>query len=162
MTLRLMLMRHAKSAFVLDSSRDHERALTDLGRQSVAPMAQLALELGWRPELVYVSDALRTLETAKLFASQFTPCPELTKTHAFYQVSGSEMTSFVKEQNPEAKTLLLVGHNPTMESLLEDLTGEYRTFHPTSLALLRHPANAWSEAFEQNRSWELTHFLSEA
>jgi phosphohistidine phosphatase len=40
---------------------------------------------------------------------------------------------------------MVVGHNPGMEMLLEELTGETERFPTAALALIRLPINAWSQ-----------------
>jgi phosphohistidine phosphatase len=160
MTLKLLLMRHAKSAFALNQFSDHERPLAPAGRQAVPKMAAQIVELGSEPELIYCSDALRTRETLELLVPVLTQTPKIETTNALYQASAEDYIHFLTDKNPEYKTLQVIGHNPTLEALLERLTGEFKNFEPGDIAVLTHTAPSWDRALNQKGSWALTNFLS--
>ncbi|MES2503682.1 MAG: hypothetical protein V4534_02265 [Myxococcota bacterium] len=155
--LRLMLMRHANSPF---GPPDHERTLSEVGRASVPLIAQQVADLDWLPELIYVSDAKRTLETCALFIKAFTPTPAVQQAHDLYQADAWGVVDFIARVNPVVQTFQIVGHNPTMEKTLEMLCGVRESFEPASIALLEHPGSSWSEAIEDEDSWNLIRFIS--
>lgn len=160
MTLRLLLMRHAKSAFALDQFSDHERSLAPSGRQSVPIVASKVVELKFEPDLIYCSDAVRTKETLELFVPLLTTTPRIEISNALYETSPKEIVDFIEDRNPDCLTLQIIGHNPTLESLVEQLSGEYKTFKPADIAVLTHTAPTWDRALNQKGSWVLTNFLS--
>ena len=61
---RLVLLRHAKSAWNNPALADHDRPLNPRGRAAALAMARAVTELA--PDLVLCSDAARTRETASL------------------------------------------------------------------------------------------------
>ncbi len=160
MTVRLILMRHAKSALPQEALSDHERPLTREGRDSVQPQAESVRNLGWQPDLVLVSDARRTFETAELFVPNFEKLPTVEHVHEFYQASPGQILSYIIARSPTEKTLQIIGHNPTMESLLEHLAMEFQEFKPASIALLEHSAKSWDDALKDSGSWKLVQFLA--
>ena len=160
MTLKLMIMRHAESAAPSQATPDHERPLTPQGQASVARVAQTASSKGWHPELIFASDAKRTVDTCDLFAAELEPLPQIEKTNALYQASPAEIVDFIGSKNPPVKTLQIIGHNPTMESFLEHLSHEFVDFAPTNLALLTHDGDNWARAIHEAGAWKLTQFIS--
>lgn len=160
MTLTLLLMRHAKSAFALDQFLDHERPLAPSGRQAVPKMALQMVELGLEPDLIYCSDAQRTRETLDLLVPALSKIPKIEITNALYQVGAEDYVHFVTDKNPECAIVQIIGHNPTLESLLERLSGEFKNFEPANIAILTHAAPSWDRALNQKGSWVLTNFLS--
>lgn len=160
MTLKLLLMRHAKSAFALDQFSDHERPLAPSGRRAVSQMAAQMVELGLEPDLIYCSDALRTKETLELLLPALTKTPKIEITNALYQASTEDYVHFVTDKNPNCAILQIIGHNPTLETLFERLSGEYKNFEPANIAVLTHTATSWDRALNQKGSWVLTNFLS--
>jgi len=63
MQRRLMLMRHAKSAWQSQAPSDHERPLNERGRRNAPRVGKRLAELGWVPDHVIGSDSRRTRET---------------------------------------------------------------------------------------------------
>ncbi len=160
MTCRLLLMRHAKSAFALDQFSDHERPLAPSGRRSVPNVAAQIVELQLEPDLIYCSDALRTRETLELFVPALTTMPKIEITNALYRANPQDIIHFIEDRNPPCTTVQVIGHNPTLESLIERLSGEYKTFEPANIAVLTHPAPSWDRALNHKGSWVLTNFIS--
>ncbi|XP_055836309.1 uncharacterized protein At3g52155, chloroplastic isoform X2 [Solanum dulcamara] len=67
---RLILLRHAKSSWENRSIRDHDRPLSRSGQLDAIKVSQNLLKLGWIPQLILSSDALRTRETLKIMQEQ--------------------------------------------------------------------------------------------
>ena len=109
---RLLLFRHAKAERTQPGTTDHARALTKSGRKDSAQMGDVAA--GYGPiDLVLCSDAKRALETWEGAASSFTPPPEVRLTRAIYTAADTYLPILAAEGGA-ARTILLVGHNPTM------------------------------------------------
>lgn len=160
MKLTLLLMRHAKSAFALDHFSDHERPLAPAGRQTVAGVAAQLGQMGIKPEIIYCSDALRTKQTLELLLPNLSAEPQMELTKSLYQVSLEDLIGFIKTKNPEHRTVQVIAHNPTLESLTQHLSGEFRAIEPGDIAILEHQSSSWQEALEQKGSWQLTNFIS--
>ncbi|MEI6805898.1 MAG: histidine phosphatase family protein [Myxococcaceae bacterium] len=160
MILTLLLMRHAKSAFALNQFSDHERSLAPSGREAVPKVATQIVELNLQPDAIYCSDALRTRETLNLFVPALSQTPQIEISNTLYQTSPAGIIHFIEDRNPDCLTLQIIGHNPTLESLTQQLSGEYRSFKPADIAVLTHSKTSWDRALNQQGSWTLTNFLS--
>ncbi|MEI6790019.1 MAG: histidine phosphatase family protein [Myxococcaceae bacterium] len=158
--MKLLIMRHAKSAFALNGFSDHERPLSDSGRLVVPQIAQKVVELHCEPEVIYCSDAQRTSETLELFVPELTKKPQVEFSHDLYQASIQDLIHFIENKNLLCDTLQIIGHNPTLEALVKYLSGEYRDIQPGNLVILTHDDTTWDRALNQKGSWQLTEFLS--
>ncbi|XP_059439882.1 uncharacterized protein At3g52155, chloroplastic isoform X3 [Corylus avellana] len=67
---RLILLRHAESSWEYPSLRDHDRPLSKAGQADAVIVSQKLQQLGWIPELILSSDAVRTRETLKIMQEQ--------------------------------------------------------------------------------------------
>ena len=73
MTLRLILMRHAKSSWDSPGLDDHERPLNGRGCRSAKAIGAWLNDHGYLPDLVLSSDAERTRETWGIVAAELQP-----------------------------------------------------------------------------------------
>jgi phosphohistidine phosphatase len=119
---RLILMRHAK-AHRDDPAGDRARALTELGRADArragAWLAQEALE----PDLALVSDARRTRETMERIMPALARPPHLRIDPKLYLAEPPALLRAIRAAPAEARTVLLVAHNPGVGELALALTG---------------------------------------
>lgn len=124
MSLRLILMRHAKSDWDDPTQPDHARPLNPRGRASATAMGDWLRARGDLPDLALVSDATRTRETfarLKLEAeAQFLP--------RLYH-AGPAMMMDVLQGAGTAGCVLMLGHNPGIAEFAERLLSRPVT-HP--------------------------------
>lgn len=122
---RLVLMRHSKAEATGPS--DRERALAPRGRDDAAEAGRWLRGQGVVPDAALVSDAQRTQETwtAVAEAAGWDLEPELSA--ALYAAGPDAVIDLVRETDPAATTLVVVGHNPSMAyvaELLDDGDGD--------------------------------------
>jgi phosphohistidine phosphatase len=115
-SLRLILMRHAKSDWGDPLQPDHARVLNGRGRKSARAMGEWLRARGEQPELTLSSDARRTQETTQCvgFGGQITFTRELY--HA-----GAEVMLRVLRGAGTAPCVLMVGHNPGIADFADRL-----------------------------------------
>lgn len=144
----LFLLRHAKSSWDNASLSDFERTLNARGREAAPRMGRYARELGITPDLVICSPAERAKETCELFsnAAGFDLAPRYDR--RIYEASVSRLVDIISEVEDEVGTLLLIGHNPAFEELLERLTGERERMQTAALARLSLDVKSWKEIRE--------------
>jgi phosphohistidine phosphatase len=119
---RLMLLRHAKSAWPANTA-DRDRPLATRGREAAPVMGRYLAEELLLPDLVLISPAKRTAETWELVKPML---PEKPPTHyepRIYEASRERLLKVVQETEPEIRTLLMIGHNPGFEELATKLSG---------------------------------------
>lgn len=154
MSLRLVLMRHAKSSWSNAALDDHERPLNKRGLRD-APRIGLALEArGWWPDQVLTSDAVRTLQTWKRMAKG-RPKVELTVDPTLYLGGIEAIVASFDAAQPTVQTLLALGHNPGWEQALTWLSGVQRVMTTANAALLTSAAPTWPQALQAPGGFEL-------
>jgi phosphohistidine phosphatase len=151
--LTLFLLRHAKSSWSNPSLPDQERPLATRGIADAPLMGKAMAERGLNPELVLCSSARRTRDTLDLVLPELRIEPKVIYEDALYHASPEAMLEMLHEVQPGANRVMLVGHNPEMQSFALDLVGagpkHFRdrllTKYPTAaLAVINFAAGLWS------------------
>jgi phosphohistidine phosphatase len=150
----LLLLRHSKSSWQNAGLADLDRPLAPRGRRTAPLMARQMVEKGWVPDLVLCSQALRVRETWQLMAPLLgakIPCKIL---RTLYPGAPSRLLMSIHRAADEARTLLLIGHNPGLAALATDLCGsgpdkalaQLRAKFPTgALAVIGFDIERWSD-----------------
>jgi phosphohistidine phosphatase len=109
---------------------------------------------GLVPDQVICSAARRAVETWNLASEALGRTIPTDIREDFYHASPSTLLAAIQTLNPDVESVLLVGHNPTMEDLALALagTGDERSLremalkYPTgALAVLDFEASVWEE-----------------
>jgi phosphohistidine phosphatase len=119
---RLLLLRHAKTERAGPGERDRDRRLTERGRRDAPIIGAYMARHRLIPDLVLVSPATRTLETWELVAAALNKAPRLVKDERIYNAGTGTLAELIRETD-DARTLLMVGHNPGMHDLARQLVG---------------------------------------
>lgn len=119
MSLRLILIRHAKSSWGDPDRPDHARVLNSRGRAAATAIGNWLADQGHQPDLILCSDAARTAETAARISAELPKPPELALCRALYLAPAHEMQAILAQQ--KARCLALIGHNPGIGALAHAL-----------------------------------------
>jgi phosphohistidine phosphatase len=119
---RLLLLRHAKTERPSPGERDRDRRLTERGRLDAPVIGAYLARHRLVPDLVVTSPAARTLETWELVAAALGKTPRLMKDERIYN-AGTDMLAELIRETDDARTLLVVGHNPGMHDFARRLIG---------------------------------------
>lgn len=149
---RLVLLRHAKSAYPADVP-DYRRPLSDRGRRD-APVAGVRVRscIG-DPDLVLVSGATRTRETWELARAAWPHPPHTVFDDRIYEASVDELLLLLREVESDRSQVLVIGHNPGLEELaftISDGHGDREaieamgTKFPTSALAVFDVEGAWA------------------
>lgn len=130
----LTLLRHAKSSWDDPTLPDSERPLNPRGRAAAAEMAGRLQRAGYCPDTLLVSDAVRTRETARAIMAVYKQSPQLIVEPQLYDASVQTVLAVIQNAPPTAEHLMVIGHNPSMETLAAILGGTFRRF-PTAAYL---------------------------
>ena len=140
----LVLLRHAKS--------DWSGAEPDPARPLAARGVRQAPEAGrWLAEhlaaidLAVVSPATRARSTWDLVAAELDEPPPVRVDERVYAASGAELHDVVRDLPDDLHTVVMVGHNPGLEDLVERLTAEQASM-PTSAVAVIDVSGSWSSA----------------
>jgi phosphohistidine phosphatase len=118
----LYLLRHAKSSWDDAGLSDHDRPLAPRGQRAVKKLAAHVREAGIAPELILCSTAARTRATIDPLRKALGD-PEIRHLPELYAAWDDALLDIVRHVEPEPRSLLLVGHNPGLQSLAVLLAG---------------------------------------
>jgi len=150
--LTLSLLRHAKSSWSNPTLADRERPLTTRGVADAPLMGKAMAERGIDPELVLCSSARRTRDTLDLVLPELRVEPKVVYFDELYHASPAQMLEMLHGIQPGANRVMLVGHNPEIQSFALDLVGSgpkhfrdrLRTKYPTAgLAVINFVSGLW-------------------
>lgn len=124
-TRRLVLLRHAKSAWPEDVP-DHDRPLGKRGRRDAPAVGRWLRGKGYLPDIVICSTARRTRETWELVAAELNGSPAVTFEPRAYAASAMTLSYLARELPGECRTGMLIGHNPGISEAAAELAGTHR------------------------------------
>ena len=142
---KLLLLRHAKSSWNDASIPDHDRPLNRRGKQNAMEMGKYLKEQKIIPEQIISSTAKRAHETAKLVASTSGYRNQIKTSVSLYEASFNDYAKLLFDINDKYKITLIVGHNPILEGIVENITGETPIMKTCSLANIDIPIDHWSD-----------------
>lgn len=119
MTLRLILIRHAKSDWSSPEQPDHDRPLNSRGLSQAPLVGRWLASRRYVPELVLCSTAARTRETLDLILPALPSTPEITFDPALYHATSATILAAIRGSH--APVLMLVGHNPGLAEAAQKL-----------------------------------------
>ncbi|QBI51993.1 SixA phosphatase family protein [Streptomonospora litoralis] len=117
MTKRLIVLRHAQAEPLVDGS-DHERPLSEEGREQARAAGEYLAAGALFPDHVICSTALRTRQTLELVTEALPHAPSADYERDAYAADVPAILELVSRTDPEVENLLVVGHNPTMAQLV--------------------------------------------
>jgi phosphohistidine phosphatase len=118
MTRQLVLIRHAKAD---DGDVDIERPLTGRGRRDAAALGRWLDRSGIAIERVLVSPAQRARETWAAAAAELPGAASAEVDDRIYDNDADTLLAVLRDTPDNVEVLALVGHNPSVERLANDL-----------------------------------------
>ena len=141
----LYILRHAKSSWKAGDLPDHERPLNARGRHDAPRVGRWIAGDGVPPGRIVASTAVRAQTTARLAAAEFVGhAVEVELLAALYFEGPDAYLATIVALPDDVSCVLLVGHNPDVENVVELLTGEPVTMPTAALARIRFDVDAWS------------------
>lgn len=156
---RLIVMRHAKSAWGTDALTDHARPLNKRGRRDAPLIGQRLAELQWHPQLVLSSDSQRTQETYRLLCEGLGQDVQVRFMPSLYAASTAELTAELSAIDDDITSVLALGHNPGWEDAVEWFSGESIRMTTSNAALLEGSGSNWGAAVGNSGVWNLCDVL---
>lgn len=141
----LLVLRHGKSKWNDPSALDdHERPLKERGQRDGARMGTLVREFRLIPDVIISSDALRARLTAEAVAAAAGYTGEILLDPNLYLASPASIFSVLRTV-VEAGNVMIVGHNPGLEELVAQLTGDWQDLPTATLAHIELPIDQWRD-----------------
>lgn len=141
----LLILRHAKSSWDNARLTDHERPLNPRGRRDAPRMGRLLRDEELVPDLILTSSAERAFATAELVALHTDYEHEIVVTRDLYHAVPEDFVEALHEVGGDHEVILVVGHNPGLEELVNYLTGEEERMPTAALAQVALPIEGWDE-----------------
>lgn len=144
----LLLMRHAKSSWSEPGTPDQDRPLNKRGKQAAPQMGKLLHQEGLVPDLVLCSTARRSRETAEAVAKACGYAGKIEAQRDLYYSDAACYLDILRHLPDQAYRVLLIGHNPETEELVEILTGNAERMTTAAIAHMDLPISHWQELTE--------------
>lgn len=151
---QLLLMRHGKSDWNKLGQEDFERPLAKRGIKATKRIAAWIEQHDLLPAVALISTARRTQETWELAQSVFGPVAATENQEELYLASAGDILHQLSGLSDTCDRVIVVGHNPGMESLAHLLAGPgtnptalndlRRGFATAALAVFELAGDSWS------------------
>jgi len=164
---RLILLRHAKSDRGILGIPDHARPLNPRGKEAAERIGAYVAKHHLLPDLVLCSTAQRARDTWEGVEKALPERIAATFDKRLYEADAEGILAVLQEAKPDAHTMMVVGHNPTLQDLANQLIAagdidQRATLHqklPTgALVVIDFPVDRWADVHA--RSGRLDRFVS--
>ena len=95
------------------------------------------------PDLIIASPAVRVKQTLELVTASCAYLGPIEWNESYYGAEPAEYVSGLKSVPASFQKVMLVGHNPGMEGLLEQLIGKREKFPTAAIACLHLETDSW-------------------
>lgn len=141
--MELYFLRHGAAAPRGEwEGEDAQRPLTEQGREDVARVAAFLARTAPALDAIVTSPYLRASETAEIVAQHLNLQDKVVTDEKIAPGFDSGRLAKLAKQFPEAKALLLVGHEPDFSTTVRELTGGRVVFKKAAAAYVQTPDDA--------------------
>ena len=141
----LLILRHAKSSWENPLLEDIDRPLNPRGLKTAPLMGQWAVQKELIPQKILTSPAKRAIQTAQLFSKATKMNININSTESFYPGETKDFLKALSLEPETVSTLMIVGHNPSLEIFLQYLTEKNESLSTCSLAVIHFFHKNWQE-----------------
>jgi len=141
----LLILRHAKSSWNYPELSDYDRPLNKRGKRDAPRMGKFLREQKLTPDRILTSSAKRARRTASKVAKACGYGGKVKKLDIFYDAVVGVYFETLQALPKKYERVMVVGHNPTMEQLVNYLTGEFGRMPTAALAHIELPIQHWEE-----------------
>ena len=140
----LLIMRHGKSSWKDAELPDIERPLKKRGRKDVVHMGKLLAGKKLKPDLILCSTAKRARQTAEIVVEEIGFKGKVEYLDSLYM---AELDTLIKtlQSLPDVKRVMIIGHNPGLETLAQLLTDKITSLPTAAVACIKIPISNWQE-----------------
>lgn len=144
----LLLMRHAKSSWKHPDLPDQDRPLNKRGEKDAPHMGKFLKEKELIPQVILASPAKRVKQTVDGMLEKMHFKGKVDYVESLYLAEPAAYLSTLQSVNDKFDRVLIVGHNPGLEGLLQILSGQVESLPTASIAQIVLPINSWSDIKE--------------
>ena len=139
----LLILRHAKSSWKHLELSDYDRPLNSRGKRDAPRMGKYLRQQGLIPDRILTSSAKRARKTANKVAKSCGYTGKVKKIEAFYDAVPGIYFETLQALPDKYQSVMVVGHNPTMERFVNYLTGQIEQMPTAALAHIDLPIQQW-------------------
>ncbi|BCY16759.1 MAG: histidine phosphatase family protein [Chloroflexi bacterium] len=147
----LLLMRHAKSSWKHPDLPDQDRPLNKRGEKDAPRMGKYLKEKELVPQVILASPAKRIKQTVDGVLEKMPFKGKVEYVDSLYLAEPTAYFSILQTIPDKIERVLIVGHNPGLEGLLQILSGQVESLPTASIAHLVLPIEHWKDLKEETR-----------
>jgi len=148
----VLLMRHAKSSWKDEKLKDRDRPLNKRGHRNAPQMGELLLEKELVPQVILSSTAVRARQTAEAVIEKSAFQGDIRYEDSLYMAEADEYLKALYKLPDEIERVMIIGHNPGLESLLPLMTGQIEALPTAAIAYLSVPIKQWKELKKDHKA----------
>ena len=141
----LLILRHAKSSWKHPELTDHDRPLNKRGKRDASRMGEILRSEHLIPEAIISSTAVRAHATAEAVAKASGYKGKIALNRSLYAAGPEAYLKVLHGLSNDSVRVLVVGHNPGLEELLENFTDEAQIMSTCTLAHVKFSMDSWLE-----------------
>ena len=147
----LFIMRHGKSSWKDLHLSDFDRPLKKRGKRDSQIMGELLCNEGLVPDYILSSPALRCRETVELLYDSLGLSDDMVDyVDDFYLAEPMDYLQAIADLSNSFSRVLIVAHNPSLEGLLQHLTGDIGVLTTAAVAWIKLPIRNWEDIIEDD------------
>ena len=151
----LILLRHAKASWDQPELSDLERPLKEKGHRQAEKMSAHLREALPAPEHIFCSSSTRTRETLPPFLKAWgLKAKQVSFLDELYLADEQVLLEFVKALPPQLNRVLLLGHNPGLTDLINQLNVRLDNLPTGSAVCFNFNTGKWSEISADNSQFQ--------
>jgi phosphohistidine phosphatase len=141
----LLVLRHGKSSWKDPDLDDHDRPLNKRGQRDAPRMGRLLRDLDLVPDLVVSSTAKRAHDTAEMAAETAGYSDDVCTSSELYHAGPMAWIDELRQVSDIHQCVMVVGHNPGLEELVETLSDQSEILPTAALAQITLPIESWQD-----------------
>ena len=141
----LFLTRHGKSSWKDIDIPDAQRPLKKSGKKETAKAAHHLKKADLLPQLILCSSALRAKETAEIFIAESGFKGKVEYLDTLYMAEPEQILASIKQYGQDTKRIMVIGHNPGLETALQLFTHDVVSLPTASIAQIRFSVDDWHD-----------------
>lgn len=141
----ILLMRHAKSSWKHPEMKDFDRPLNKRGEKDAPHMGKLLQEENLLPDLILASPAVRAKTTVEALVNNSSYAGDVRYLMSLYMAEPSVMIDLLKVLSDNFNRVMIVGHNPGLEAMLQVLTHKVEALSTATVAEITLPIEHWGD-----------------
>jgi phosphohistidine phosphatase len=141
----ILFMRHAKSTWDGKVEEDRDRQVSKRGKKNAEQVGEFLKKEKIIPDVILSSSATRARETAEIVMNELKYHGDVCYLNKLYMGEPEIYARQIQSLQDDVEMVLVIGHSPTLDSLLQMMTGKVQTLPTASVAELKVPIESWKE-----------------